>query len=306
MWYNMIMKRDEQDIFWGVLSALGAEILFGMSYLFTKQISHQVSAVALLGWRFFIAFFILGLLAKKLGLTAFRLRGKNRWYLVLVVLFCPVFYYIFETLGIGLTTASESGAFLASIPVVSLLVSSLVFKQRPSSSQLVGILITLIGVLGSVFAVGVSASFSVLGYFLLFMAVVSYAFHCVFVEKSRHVTGIEITFLMVSTGFVVFACLAFLEALLYNRVGSLLLLPFQNTSFLMAILYQGIGCSVLAFFLSNNAIQKMGVTRTASFIGISTLVSIISGIFFLGESFSLLQLFGAFFIILGVYVSNRG
>lgn len=47
--------------------------------------------------------------------------------------------------------------------------------------------------------------------------------------------------------------------------------------------------SVLAFFLSNNAIKKIGVTRTSSFIGISTLVSILSGIVFLGETFSPFQ-----------------
>ena len=65
--YNRTMKRNNQNLFWGVLSALGAEVLFGLSYLFTKQISHQVSAVALLGWRFFVAFFVIVLLLSKWG-----------------------------------------------------------------------------------------------------------------------------------------------------------------------------------------------------------------------------------------------
>ena len=304
--YNRTMKRNDQNLFWGVLSALGAEVLFGLSYLFTKQISHQVSAVALLGWRFFIAFFVMLLFTKQLGLTAIRLQGKNLWNLGLLVLFCPIFYYIFETLEIGFTTASESGVFLASIPVVNLLVSSLVLKQKPTSFQITGILVTLLGVLGSVFAVGASASFSLLGYLLLFLAVLSYAFHCVFVEKSSQISGIEMTFLMAGVGFLVFAFLALLQGLFEGNLVSLLALPFQNASFCLAILYQGVGCSVLAFFLSNNAIKKIGVTRTSSFIGISTLVSILSGILFLGETFSHFQVLAAILIIMGVYLSNRG
>ena len=165
---------------------------------------------------------------------------------------------------------------------------------------------TLLGVLGSVFAVGATASFSLLGYLLLFLAVLSYAFHCVFVEKSSQVSGIEMTFLMAGMGFLVFTFLAVIQALFQGNLVSLLALPFQNSSFLLAILYQGIGCSVLAFFLSNNAIKKIGVTRTSSFIGISTLVSILSGIVFLGETFSPFQALAAILIILGVYLSNRG
>ena len=111
---------------------------------------------------------------------------------------------------------------------------------------------------------------------------------------------------MAGMGFVVFTFLAVMEAFFQGNLVSLLALPFQNFSFLLAILYQGLGCSVLAFFLSNNAIKKIGVTRTSSFIGISTLVSILSGILFLGETFSHFQVLAAILIILGVYLSNRG
>ena len=73
---------------------------------------------------------------------------------------------------------------------------------------------------------------------------------------------------------------------------------------MIAILYQGIGCSVIAFFLSNIAISKIGVNRTASFIGISTVVSIVAGALILKENFSVYQLIGTIVIIMGVYVAN--
>ena len=63
-----------------------------------------------------------------------------------------------------------------------------------------------------------------------------------------------------------------------------------------------LGCSVLAFFLSNTAITKIGVNRTASFIG----VSIAAGALVLGERFTAGQLAGAAAILVGVYIANAG
>lgn len=299
------MKKIKNHVFLGVFSALACEALFGLSYLFTKQATQASSALALLGWRFFVAFIVMLILAK-FGLISVNFKGKKLGNLIWIGLFSPVLYFIGETIAINLTTASESGAFLASIPVVSLLASSLILKQRPTISQISGILITLSGVLVTVFAVGARASFSLPGYFFLFLAVVSYALYCVYVEKTEHVTSLEITFFMIGMGFILFTSLAVLEAIFQHQVLEFLLLPMTNISFLSAILYQGIACSVLAFFLSNFAISQIGVNHTASFIGVSTLVSILSGLLFLGESFSLFQLFGAILILLGVYLSNRG
>ncbi|EHE93737.1 Transporter, drug/metabolite exporter family, partial [Streptococcus thermophilus CNCM I-1630] len=49
----------------------------------------------------------------------------------------PIIYFICETTGIRMTTASESGAFLACIPVVALIMSSLILKEWPSRWQVV-------------------------------------------------------------------------------------------------------------------------------------------------------------------------
>ncbi len=46
----------------GCLSALGCETLFGLSYLFTKHITADVTVLALLSWRFFSGAVIFSLL----------------------------------------------------------------------------------------------------------------------------------------------------------------------------------------------------------------------------------------------------
>lgn len=298
-------NNTKKDLIIGSLCAIGCEILFGLRYLFTKEAGQTASALALLGWRFLVAALFL-LILFVIGLIRVNFKGKSIKYVLLAAIFSPVLYFLGETLGINLTTASESGAFLASIPVMALIAATLILKEKPSKHQIVGIAITVSGVLLSVMAVGMSASFSVLGYAMLFLAVLSYALYCVYVDKASHFTGVELTVVMILLGFLVFASLAIGEAIVHQNLSQLIILPFENKTFALAILYQGIGCSVLAFFLSNVAIAKIGVNRTASFIGVSTAVAIVFGVLILGESFTGLQIFGVLAIMIGVYTSNKG
>ena len=287
----------------GCLCALGCEIFFGLSYIFTKQATDNASALSLLGWRFFIAFIFMSSLIL-LGFIKIDLKNKEIKPLLLVALFSPVIYFIGETIGISHTTASESGIFLACIPVVSLLASTVILHKKPSKRQVLGILITLVGVLVTVLVVGISSSLSVVGYLFLVIAVISYALYSVLVQKASDYTEVEITYVMLAAGAVVFTILSIAESFFKGNLNLLLILPLKDTNFLIAILYQGIGCSVIAFFLSNMAIARIGVNRTSSFIGVSTVVSIISGAILLQESFSIYQIIGAIIIIIGVYISN--
>jgi drug/metabolite transporter (DMT)-like permease len=224
--------------------------------------------------------------------------------LLLVAIFDPFLYFIGETFGISHTTASESGVFLACIPVAALIASALILRKYPTRQQVLGIAVTLIGVLVTVLAAGASASLSLVGYLFLVLAVVTYALYSVYVEKASAYTGIEITYIMLAAGALVFVLMALGEALNRGTLLALISLPTQDLSFTVAVLYQGIGSSVLALFLSNFAIAKIGVNKTASFIGVSTVVSIIAGVLWLGEAFSSPQLLGALIIIIGVYTAN--
>lgn len=218
-----------------------------------------------------------------MGSRAGRRAGAAGLALLRVALLHPVLYFIGETLGIRLTTASESGVFLACIPVVSLAASALILQKKPGRRQLAGILVTLLGVL---------------------ITVLACALYSVLVEKADGYSSEEITFVMLLAGAAMFGTLAVAQACAGGGLRLLLSLPLRDARFLTAILYQGVGCSVLAFFLSNVAIARIGVNRTSSFIGVSTVVSILAGMLLLGEGFSAMQMLGAAVILLGVYVAN--
>ncbi|WP_461215964.1 DMT family transporter [Lacticaseibacillus sp. GG6-2] len=297
-------KRNSVGLILGSLAALGCEALYGLSYIFTKQATDVASPLALLGWRFLVAFVVMSALIL-VGVIHVSFKGKRLRPLLLVALFDPVLYFIGETFGISHTTASESGVFLACIPVAALLASAWILHKYPTRLQVIGVLITLIGVIATVVAAGASASLSLIGYLFLLLAVATYALYSVYVDKASAYTGIEITYIMLAAGAVVFVIMALIEALVHGNTRALFSLPVTHLSFTVAVLYQGIGSSVFALFLSNYAIAHIGVNKTASFIGVSTVVSIIAGVLILGETFSSAQLIGAAIIICGVYTANN-
>ena len=299
------MTSSRRQLLFGCLCAIGCETLFGLSYLFTKDATGAASPLALLGWRFAVAFAGLGLLAAVRAVKVAPVRGRPVGPLLAVALASPVLYFVGETYGIARTTASESGAFLAAIPVACLAASTLLLGKKPTRRQAAGIAVTLAGVLATVLAASRAVSFSAAGYAFLALAVAAYALYAVFVEKASAFNGAEIALAMLGAGAAVFGALALAEAAYGGGIRDLLRLPLENRGFLRAVLFQGLGCSVIGFILSNLAIAKIGVNRTASFIGVATAVAILSGVAFLGETFTPAQTAGVALILAGVYIANR-
>ena len=217
----------KNKIILGCLAAAACEILFGLSFIFTKSITAQASGLALISWRFVTAFFFVNLylLTRRQKVV---INGRNLKPLIRIAILNPIIYFICETIGIRMTTASESGAFLACIPVVALIMSSLILKEWPSRWQVVGVATTLIGIIIAVFAAGGSTNFSLVGYFILGLAVVSYALYCVDVEKASQFTSFEISYFMLASGCLTFGLFALSRSFLAGNLKELLTLPWSN------------------------------------------------------------------------------
>ena len=287
----------------GFLCALGCETLFGISYLFTKHITNDVTVLELLSWRFFSGAVIFSILIL-LGVFPVHINKEKLKYFVPFVLFSPLIYFYCEGMGINATTASESGAFLACIPVAALVASSVVLKKKPIKVQVIGVCITVAGVLVCVWAKGLEATFSPFGYCMLTLTVVGCGLYSAYSEKASALTAVEKTYGMTLIGFVVFMLCAIGESSAQGTLSHLFMLPIISTGFLAAVIFLGVGCSVLGFILYNAAIGNIGATRTNTFVGVSTIVSIVAGVIVLHENFTAMQAAGTALILCGVYLAN--
>ena len=274
------MTEIQKKTLIGCVCAVSCEILFGLSYLFTKKITSDVDAVTLLGWRFLLAFIMMNVLLIA-GYIDINIKKKHLPSLLKIAVLQPIAYFTCETFGIQMTTASESGSIIACIPIASLVASILFLQKKPTRS-----------------------SFSGIGYIMLCMAVLSYSLYCVSAEKADKTTSIEKTYVMIACGACFFATMAIARSIAAGTVVDLFMLPFQNTVFLFSILYLGIASSVLSFVLFNISISSIGTNKASSFVGISTAVSVLAGVFILDEKFSAMQCYGTLIILLGVYIAN--
>lgn len=295
------MKKEK--LVFGIICAILCEILFGFSFLFTKNVTNTISAMSLLSWRFTVAFVVFNLCVLT-GIVKLNLKGKPLKPLFLIALLSPVLYFIGETLGIKFTTASESGAFIACIPIAALVSSAIVLKEKPSRLQAAGIAITTAGILLIVLSKGLDSSLNIFGYLMLSTAVITYSLFSVFAQKAAQFTSVEKTYMMMGFGAVVFTIIALVENAAAETLGKFISLPLTEGSFTVALLYLGIGCSIIAFLLINTAIAIIGTNRTASFVGICTVVTIAAGVVVLKESFTVFQVVGTVLVLGGVYMAN--
>ena len=285
------------------LAALLGYGIFGFSFLFSKIALNQTSPLILLAVRFTVAFVLMNvviLLAK----LPFSLKGKPVRWLLLLGIIEPVVYFLCENYGIQMTTTSFSGIMLGTIPVFGLIFGRLFLKERFSPFQWACAVGSICGV--ALTCVGGEVSFSGLGVALLLCAAMTAAlFNVISTGISQQFSATERTYIMLALGCAVFPLVAILE----NRSDlSAFLVPLQSPSFWVAVLYLAGVSSVGAFFLLNFAMSHVSLAISSIFANFSTVISVLAGIFIMGDDFTLPQIAGIVLITLcvcGVSMSKR-
>ncbi|MCL2496860.1 MAG: DMT family transporter [Clostridiales bacterium] len=300
------METVQKKSILGMAAAMSGNIIFGFTFVFTKHILNAgMSAYALLSWRLVIATLTMLALAA-CGVLKINFKGKKPLRLLPLGLCEPCLYFICESIGIARTTASESGTIIAFIPICVLLFSRLVFKERHTTGQFIGVLLSVTGIICVVSAGGLSASLSVSGYACLFGAVIIAGFYNMGVRRLvGEFSSAEITFGTNIMGLVFFVLLAGGEGLIKGHAAVMWLLPIQDPLILLYIILLAVGASAGAFMLIIYAISKIGPTRSSSFAGFSTITSILFGLIILGERMLTWQIAGAALIIAGVWGANH-
>ena len=293
----------------GILAAVSANIIFGAAFPFTKFLfDANISYYAMLSWRFLFACAAMGLLAV-FGVFRLRFRGKKIIKLLPIALCEPCLYFIFESYGIDRTTAAESSAIIATIPIGVMLASFFFLREKIRPLQILAVIVSVAGVIVMLVGGSFDASFSIAGYLFLFAAVAAAVFYNIGVRRViDEFSSVEITFATTVAGMLFFNGIALVRYGLFERDMSPMLLPFatQDRAMILAsILFLAFASSIAAFILINISIARIGPTRASTFAGFTALVSVVGGMLFIGERLSLIKLAGIALVVLGVYGANR-
>lgn len=279
------------------LAALSAQIIFGFSFMFTKVALNYATPMTVIANRYMVALFgmIVSLLITKNKISI----SKNFWKLVIMAMFQPVMYFIFECFGIKHTTSSFSSVMISLIPVISMLCGIFFLKEKPSYVQYVFTVISVLGVTVMAYSGTIEGTVTLPGVVLLFGAVMSSVFYNILSRKlSAEFSVTERTFAMTIIGTVCFTLISFAE----NISNPMMLISsFANKQYMVSIIYLGIFSSVVAFYMLNYANTYLPVAKTTVFSNFTTVVSVAAGAIILKEKLTIISWIGAFLIIVGVW-----
>ena len=278
------------------LAAMLGYSIFGFSFLFSKLALEMASPFILLAVRFVAAFLVMNIL-RLTGLVQVSLKGKPVGLLMMMGLVHPVIYFICETYGIAMTTAAFSGIMIGMAPVFGLIFGVLFLKERCSALQVVFTVCSVIG--AAMTTTGGVGKVPAAGFFLLLGALICSSLLPILSRKiADHFSAFERTYVMFAFGSITFTAIALLQ-----NAGDLTAItePLSQGKFWISILYLAVASSVVAFLSINYSATHIPAGRTIVFSNCVPVISVLAGIFIMGDSFTAVQLLGIAVIVISVF-----
>ena len=285
-----------------MLAALGANLIFGFSFLFSKMALDVAHPLMVLAVRFTVAFAVLNLLWL-CGVAKLSFRGKKLHRLLLMSVAQPLCYFVLELYGISLTSSALSGIIIALVPVAVALISAFL-PEKPCGKQYLCAAVSLGGIVAISLLAESEGENKLVGILLLAGAVISAAVFNLLSRKEATVfSPFERTYMMFAVGAVGFHGIAF--AALRGDYAAELQKAAVAPTFWVAIVYLAVVSSVAAFMLYNFSTTHISAVRSASFSNIIPVVSVLAGVFILQEPFSAADWLRCVPVLLGVWGVNR-
>jgi len=280
-----------------ILSVLGALILWGSSFVAIKIAYTTYPPLTLAVVRFLVATLILGALAL-LPKNRVKLEKKDIFSVAICGLTGIMLYAVLQNIAMQWTAASSATLIIASYPIITLLMESLIYKKKLSAMKIVAILIAIAGVVILSYVKSESrVKGELLGILLLIIAGVVWAVYNFMMKRVvNHYPPITLLFYTSLFGTIFMLPLALIERTQWQAPT---LISFSMMMFL------GVFCSVIAFLLYNHGLKTMAASTITSMLNLMPIIGVFFSWLLLGEQVSLRKFVGGAIVILGVMLSVR-
>jgi drug/metabolite transporter (DMT)-like permease len=282
---------------------LGLAVLFwAINAVIAKGVTAQVKPMALSFFRWFAALmFILPFAAKGLGKDRIPIR-ENLGFLFLLSIPSVAIYNSVLYLGAQYTTATNIALMVAVMPAMTLGFAWAINQKPPKMIQVLGILISLGGVLVILSKGSLSLFFDFRfnpGDLLILVSIASWALYSVSLKK-RPLPISPISFLTMIIVFGTLVILPFYVWEYYYYQG------FEVTPpIVWMFVYLGICPSILSYICWNHGVKTVGAGTAAVFMSLIPVFTAVIAYFFLGERLFPFHLAGGLLIFFGLILSSR-
>lgn len=287
------MPKTRPVVFVYITTAI---ILWGFSFIWTNQlIEADIPVFTFIFFRMLMAGTLLALFSLAIKKMQ-KVKGKDFLWMMLMAFFEPFIYFIGETFGLKATNSPTLSALIvATIPIFAMSSEIIFYKVKISWVNLLGVLVTIPGILLMVLNSGKLTADYWWGIALLFLAVLGSVGYTTVVRK---LTEKYNSYTLTAWQFLLGA-LYFLPCFLAGNNGYPIVSIFTG-EIIVPLLMLAVLCSCLAFVLYVNSIREIGITRSSIFTslipGVAALGAYIYGI----EKFTPIQLLGIAVVVMGV------
>ena len=272
--------------------------IWGVTFVSTKVLlQHGLGPMDIMFYRFVIAYgCILAISHKRLWAD----NWKDEFMLMLSGLTGGTLYFIAENNALGISQASNVALLVCTTPIFTALLANWVFKEPLRKNMMIGSVIALLGVGLVVFSGSVILQINPLGDFLSIMAALMWAVYCLILKPlgNRYSTA------FITRKVFIYSILSALVYFIFDPLNMDIEI-LTHPIVVMNLLFLGIVASMLCFIAWNAAVKVLGPSRTANYIYVQPMSTLILSSIILSEVITLTSLIGAACIIGGVYLAEK-
>lgn len=286
------MNKKLLSAYLAIIFAMG---VWACSFLFTQEALKSFNPITVVTIRMSLATLILGFV----GIVTGQLQkiDKADIPLFLIAGFSqPFCYFICEAYGLTMVSATIASVILSTIPLFAPLFAWLLVKEKVLWNNVLGIVISLCGVLMLVIK-NDEMKVSALGILLLFIAVITAIVYSVCLKKiPSHYSNISIVFYVHAVSLLFFIPTFLIFDLKHFGEREILF------SSIMSIIILAVVASVISYICFCYVVRIIGVTKANAFCNIMPAITALAVWIFFGESISLLKWIGIFVVIIGLFI----
>jgi drug/metabolite transporter (DMT)-like permease len=288
-----------KNLLWGHLLALATVIIWGTTFVATKVLLRELQPVDIMFYRFALAYAVLFILYPKVE----RVQSWREEGLFFAAGLSGVtLYFLAENMALDYTLASNVGLIIAAAPIFTAILAHFGTRDEKLQKKIIlGFCFAFAGVFLVMFNGNIVLAVSPRGDFLALAAALCWAGYCVLLKKmGDRYHRIYLTRKIFFYGLVTMTPVF----LICYQPGSAAKLATPHV--IGNILFLGLAGSSLGYVLWNMAVQLLGAVKTSHYLYLVPFVTVLTARVILREELTLMAVAGACFILLGVYVAERG
>ncbi|MDR1725587.1 MAG: DMT family transporter [Bacteroidales bacterium] len=289
--------------FYAYIAVCAAMFFWGISFVWTKQLlNNGFNVIFIVTTRLIVSFLLLFLIFKFTKRLE-KVKKQDIPKFLFLAFFEPFLYFIGENYGLKYVDASFAAIFIAIIPVVIPLGLRLFCYEKINNSIIIGVIISIIGII--IMSVGNSFSFNVdiKGILLLSLAVLSAAGYSIMLSKLLNYNPVTITVYQNLIAFVYYLpllCITNFKSVINNTA---LTMQWNFESF-FALVMLSVFCSSIAFIGYSYAAKHISIAKASVFTNTIPVITIAFAVLIGQEHITINKIVGIFIVIGGVFCSQ--